>query len=393
LSAKHQTLAEMLSACGYVTGGFVANHTFCHRDYGLARGFVHYEDLPTSLVEVFRSTQLGRCMLGAIDVIRFTMSELWGEELLVRVLGDDPRISLWAPPVKPAPRINRDAIDWMVAQRGRPFFAFLNYMDAHDPFIPPRQAEGRFGRKPTTSPERAAVRAWPESARAGLPAATIELARDSYDSCIAALDDQLGRLFDELEARRLLGNTVVIITADHGEHFGRAHPGMFGHGISLYPQLIHVPLLLIAPGRIPSGHVISTPVSLRDVPATVVDLVGVGSRCYSPGRSLSRFWASDGAAQAEAVLAEFQLELRPWNDRQRYWESVTFGDMTYIRNASGHYELYNTAVDPEADFDLARSALAVGLVEQFRKTADWFFADSPARFGSKEPNERSGRPR
>jgi arylsulfatase A-like enzyme len=382
LAPQYQTLAEALRARGYLTAGFVANHTFCHRDYGLARGFIHYEDLPVSIVEVLRSTRLGGRVLSYLDVIRFKVSDLWGDELLVRVFGDDPRICLAAPPVKNAARINRDALAWMSAQRERPFFAFLNYMDAHDPFVPPRTAEGRFGIKPTTPSDRAAIRDWPDSARADSHPAAIELARDCYDTCIAALDFQLGRLFDELQSRALLDNTVLIVTADHGEHFGGARAGLFGHGISLYPELIHVPLLVIAPGRVPTGQVISAPVSLRDLPATVVDLVGLGRGSLFPGESLSRLWdsgAPDHAAVGEPVLAEVEIETRPFADPERYWESVTIGDITYLRNAAGHYELYNTAVDPEAVHNLASSAGIGDLVERFRSTADRGFANSPAR--------------
>jgi arylsulfatase A-like enzyme len=394
LGAKHQTLAEVLSSCGYVTAGFVANHTFCHRDYGLARGFIHYEDLPTSFVEVLRSTRLGSRVLGGIDVIRFKLSELMGDEFLVRLFGDDPRVSFADPPVKNAESINRDALDWMLAQKGRPFFAFLNYMDAHNPFIPPRSSEGRFGAKPASASDRAAMRGWPESARAHPAPATLKLARDCYDTCIAALDDQLGRLFDELESAALLNSTVVIVTGDHGEHFGDPHADLVGHGISLYPQLIHVPLLVIAPGSGPQGQVISAPVSLRDLPATVVDLIGAGRAFSFPGRSLSRFWAGDtgnDARPAEPVLAEVELELRSWNDPARYWESVTIGDMTYIRNATGHYKLYNTALDPDAAHDLAGSAGVGQFVEHLRSTSDRFFADSPARFANDQSRARSPR--
>ena len=167
---------------------------------------------------------------------------------------------------------------------------FLNYFDAHDPYFPPRGADGHFGLKPSTPSERATIRDWTHQPRQGeAPPSTTKLARDCYDDCLAYLDDQLGRLFNELDTRGVLENTLVIITSDHGENFGE-HAGIFGHGQSLYPQEIRVPLLVIAPGRVPSGQIISAPVSLRDLPATVVDLVGLELESSFPGRSLARFW-------------------------------------------------------------------------------------------------------
>ena len=74
----------------------------------------------------------------------------------------------------------------------------------------------------------------------------IALARDAYDDCVADLDEQLGRLIDELERRGVLDRTWVIITADHGESFGE-HPGVFRHGTSLYQTELHVPLVIIPP--------------------------------------------------------------------------------------------------------------------------------------------------
>ena len=71
---------------------------------------------------------------------------------------------------------------------------------------------------------------------------------DAYDGALAYLDDQLGSLLDELEHRRLLDDTLVVITADHGEELGEH--AVFDHGYSLYRQALQVPLLIVAPGRV-----------------------------------------------------------------------------------------------------------------------------------------------
>ena len=82
------------------------------------------------------------------------------------------------------------------------------------------------------------------------------MARDCYDDCIAFLDDQLGRLLDELRGQGLLDNTLVIITSDHGESFG--DHGVFGHGTGLYLDQIAVPLVILSPDA-PAGRIVTTP--------------------------------------------------------------------------------------------------------------------------------------
>lgn len=187
---------------------------------------------------------------------------------------------------------------------------------------------------------------------------TAELFRDSYDSCIAAIDDQFGRLFDALESRRLLENTLVIITSDHGEHFNDRH--LFGHGNSLYRPLLHVPLLIFPPGKDRvRGQVVTDPVSLGHLPATINDLLGCGNRSPLPGRSLARYWAGPpGPPRPEALLAEVEHQtvfppsphipasLGPL-------QAIVADSRVYIFNqGNGREEIYDLATDPHETHDL-----------------------------------------
>ena len=104
-------------------------------------------------------------------------------------------------------------------------------------------------------------------------------------------------MFSELDAKGLLENTLVVVTADHGELIGER--GEFGHGQSLHHEVVNVPLLVVAPRRVPSGRIVPTPVSLRDLPATVVDLLGLASESPFPGRSLARHWSSPSTPTPE----------------------------------------------------------------------------------------------
>ena len=131
LDATHPTLAEYLARQGYTTAGFVANTYYCNSRYGLDRGFARYEDFleneSVSLFEIVRSSSLGKSAL-----------MLMGYSMRLPTADVGSR--------KAAATINRNALDWLSRRPAdRPFFIFLNYYDAHSPFIPPEEATRRFG--------------------------------------------------------------------------------------------------------------------------------------------------------------------------------------------------------------------------------------------------------
>jgi arylsulfatase A-like enzyme len=350
LDQTHPTLAEYLRDRGYATAGFVGNTFFCNSWYGLNRGFLHYEDVAVDLVETIRSSDIGR--------------------MLVRKLAPSScnrdRIHAYFNR-KDAPTINHDALAWLATRPdGRPFFVFLNYYDAHDPYLTAEAAPRHFGLTPTTVAETAALRNWLRVDHAKLPARTLQVARDGYDDCIAYLDQQVGHLLAELETKGLLENTVVILTADHGELMGEH--GAYGHGSHLYQQVINVPLVVVAPQRIPSGRVVSTPISLRDLPATVIDLLGLGQSPF-PGRSLERCWRSESgrdAEQDEYLLSETADELSRGPAADEPSRALAYQGRVYIRNKDGREELYDLASDPTESRDLSASPLALPALERFR---------------------------
>ena len=178
------------------------------------------------------------------------------------------------------------------------------------------------------------------------------MARDFYDDCLLYIDEQLGILFDELQRRGVLEKTLIVVTSDHGEGLGEH--GLFDHGESLYRTEIGVPLVIVPPSGLQTSAVVDEPVSLRDLPATIVDLVGQGTGSPFPGASLTRFWGESGskgvrsARVDDPVISELMAPnpARPNQGRspaaQGPLVSLAKGDFVYIRNeGDGREQLFN----------------------------------------------------
>jgi arylsulfatase A-like enzyme len=355
LDATWPTIAAYLSTHGYATGGFVGNVFFCNAWYGLARGFEHYEDfygdeVGVSIAETIHCSRLGH---GFFNLTSHALPPLRTR--------------------KDAARINGDLLDWLSTAKGRPFFAFLNYFDAHAPFVPPDGFERRFGPGPQSDADHAMLREWTVRAGRNLPARAVELVRDGYDDCIASLDQEIGRLFDELERREILDDTLVIITSDHGESMGEH--GYFGHGTSLYNQEVHVPLIVIPPGGRSSPVRIRRPVSLCEIPATVVDLLGLAEASPFPGASLARHWGGSrrtNYSRVSPVISEVSLREKfgKSNDGPPAFRgplsSLAARGKTYIRAGERAEELYDLARDPAQSHDLSGSAGAQPILDELR---------------------------
>ncbi len=264
LDATYPTLAEYLASRGYQTTGFAANTNCCSYETGLDRGFAHFEDYSLTPRSLLSRTVPGKWILEHISMIDDFYDKKW--------------VGLQS---RGAREINDAFLDWLGRRRpDRPFFAFLNEFDAHEPYIPPAEHCGHFGIRPEIPRDFESLVDFVGTNKNEVPQRDIELARDCYDDCIAFLDEQLGRLLDKLQAQGLLENTDVIITSDHGEAFGEH--GLFGHIYSVNLNEIGVPLVILSPGA-PAGRVVYSPVSLRDVPATVVRPAGSLGRLALPG--------------------------------------------------------------------------------------------------------------
>jgi arylsulfatase A-like enzyme len=349
LDATYPTLAEYLRDRGYATAGFVANTFFCNHWYGLGRGFVHYEDTAVTPVEIIRSSGLGRRLVKGLGSLSRNRPNAYFQR-------------------KDAPTINQEVLRWLDHRPDdRPFFAFLNYYDAHDPYLTEVEPTRAFGLRPRSKAELALLQNWHLCNKTKLTPHDIALARDCYDDCIAYLDGELGKLFEGLERRGLLASTLVVVTSDHGEEFNERNG--FGHGHSLHHEVAQVPLMIVAPSLIPSGRVVTAPVSLRDLPATIVDLLQFSDGSPLPGRSLARHWserANAGAGPGEPLLSEVVDREPVWPASWRLPKSLIVDEMLYLLNRDGSEELYNLANDRAEKTNLASSESSQRDLERFR---------------------------
>jgi uncharacterized sulfatase len=195
----------------------------------------------------------------------------------------------------------------------RPYFAFLNLMETHLPYEPPARFSREFA--PTYHEDREAhdfldsynhrTFDWIAPITKPFSDAQHRVLNEMYNAEVAYEDHELRRLLDYLDEPEVRDNTLVIITADHGE--GLDHHGYVGHSLVVYEDLIRVPLIVRYPPLTSAGERIETPVSTRRVFHTILDAVDLPAtdnafRASLADLSLARSRSGDGAH--DPVFAE-----------------------------------------------------------------------------------------
>jgi arylsulfatase A-like enzyme len=340
LDARFTTIAEALLARGYRTGAFSANVVFFNRAQGFGRGFLHFEDYFQTVGDALIRTLYGR------EAKKYLLPYAPFEDIVGR---------------RSAADINRSALRWIERDTTRPFFAFLNYFDTHDPHVP----EQPYRRKFSTQEHPGGIlnddirREDPD-----LTPAQLQGEIDAYDGSVAYTDEHIGRLLAALRQWGLLQNTFVFVTSDHGESLGDHN--LFLHRNALYRELIHVPLIIVRPGVVPAGWRIAQPVTNAALPATIMTLVGADGAAEFPQRSLTRSWTADSdRSDWPAPIAE--LARFRWGPPRRpsthgATKSVVTSDWHYIIHEKFGVQLYDWKHDPEELRNLAQQAALQSIV-------------------------------
>lgn len=240
LPSRAVTLAEVLRAEGYITGGF-GNNIHLSPLFHLNKGFDEYEYLAPNYL--FGATE-SASQLAAYQVARRVNEGLFRQRDVHNFY-------------QPAEVVTGKGLEWVRRHAGDRFFLMLHYMDAHDPYFEhPRNGYA--------------------IARVSLPNPRPELAPEMkrlYAGEIAYMDQHLGDLFAGLKQQGLYDDTLIIFTADHGEEFYE-HGGWW-HGTTLYQEQIHVPLLLKQPGFADAGRVDEGLARTLDLAPTILAAAGL----------------------------------------------------------------------------------------------------------------------
>lgn len=232
-----------------------------------------------------------------------------------------------------------------------------------------------------------------------------DVVKSWYDGEIAYLDQRLGEVFTFLREEGLLENTLLIITADHGENFGEH--GFASHHFNLYDSLLHVPLLISYPEMIPKGRKLKGVVSTVDIFPTIMSMLGIETEDGSiQGKSLYPF---DEKHMNRFVCAECGKSVinSPWrrhipgfqmfkNEIEKYDKGLKClrnGQFKYILFSDNAEELYDVKKDPLETNDISSEHrdLVKHLRKQLESVVDISFFgpnEFPDRQGSNEMLQR-----
>ncbi len=310
LPDNFKTVAEHMRDSGYYTEAIVSNF-FLHPEYNMNQGFLDYNYYPKRqiLIESF-----GARLIKSVSPDKFSEN--------ISTLG-----------------LTDLAADWIKANRDRDFFLWVHYYDPHLPYEPPLEyisqdapSGSRIGNDFQTAGDIRGGKFIPTAEER-------EKIRELYNAEVRYVDDNIGRLLDTIKDLDLYNDSLIILTSDHGEEFW--DHGGFEHGHSLYNELIHVPLIIKAPGaRV--NETIDTRVGTQSLMPTILDMTGIS---YDKDRvtisSLAPLLENRPADYVEQPLVSTSV---------LYYEDkvgVIFDDDKYIHSmVTNRDELYNLKRDP-----------------------------------------------
>ncbi len=344
LEDEYETLAEILGKNGYRSFLFSAN-PFISADNNFDQGFDAAEH-PWSEQHLAKSAAIIKSKIDPADK---------SSELPKKILSG--KVESWA--IKACGEVAADAmVSWLDRSNGdKPYFALINYMEAHRPLLPPRRLREKFmtdaqiNRSYKT--DVSWVRMWEYVF--GLfdyRSEEEEAINLTYDAAVAELDEILQKLLTSLEKRGDLDNTIVIITADHGEHLCDHH--LLDHQYSLYQPLLKVPMILWHPKNIKPGRN-KHPVANIDAFPTILELANVATQPVPNEYAQSllhtrdrRVRHSDYFAPPNNPIKDVKRKNRKWDEKPflRRLRAVVDGQYKFIWASDENHALFDLSIDP-----------------------------------------------
>jgi arylsulfatase A-like enzyme len=337
-------LSEVFGQAGFDSAAVVANFNV-GRTHGFDQGFDHFVE---------------------------SWQERWAEDARGRkYVNTAGRVKAYTN----ATLVTDQALRWLRARdESKPFFLWLHYMDPHGPYVPPESYAELFqGRHASGTIPPAKLPSYQRQLRGRRLITDLGFYRAQYDREIRYFDDELGRLIEAL-AELGLGQTLIAVTADHGESLGE-HDYYLEHGLLSYQPTAHVPLILVQPGRIEAGLVLERPIGLIDLAPTLVELAGVPVPPSHEGVSVAGLLRGEvGAAAPDRVFMEagYQPGASQLSVRDGRWKLIhvrSAAERTLMTGAE--YELYDLQTDP-AELTNRAAANPEIVLRLSRELAQWY---------------------
>jgi arylsulfatase A-like enzyme len=307
-------LPTALKAAGYDTAAFVSASALSGK-LGLARGFDLYED--------------------SFDVKELDQRQRHGDATTAA------------------------ANAWLARPHDRPFLLWVHYFDPHYPYTPPAPYDTLYGDDytgPADGSLEYLLKVWGRGGKEKIEttAADRQHMVDLYDGEIASLDHHLGALFAAVDADGRDRDTLLMVTADHGESLGE-HDYLFDHGEYLYEPTLHIPLIIRPPTRLDvSPAVVDAPVQNMDLAPTAMSFAGLPATPGPGGRDLSPVLGKGGSLAAQTAI--FAESCRPWGIEKKHKgeyrnlykaQAARTGDIKLIATPfQDRIEVYDLQADP-----------------------------------------------
>jgi len=359
LRAGIPVLAEVFQEAGYETAA-ISNNTWISEEFGFGRGFeafhktwqyIQSDDDLGRIAREYEGTDKIRALIRATVAGNPAVNianALYGRFIRKQVDSGARHTNQW--------------IDsWLdTRDQSRPFFLFANYLEPHLEYRPPREYAKRY--LPDTMSYRQAMDVSQDPW--GYIAGTVEMGDRDFDVLqalyraeIAYLQDRLRDLRDRLESAGELDETIVVITADHGENIGEH--GLMDHQYCLYDTLLHVPLT-IRGGAFSPGRIVEQIVQLTDLGPTLLDAAGLEATAYRNKAQGQSFHPDAYGSPGERVYAEYMAPQPSMDALERRVGDLPATVTTYdrslrairsrawklIRGSDGSRELYDVSSDP-----------------------------------------------
>lgn len=262
-----ETLAEVMRAIGYVTGGIVSNVNLSPI-FNFHQGFDHYRYLSPDYLLGARESAAQLCLYNLLRLVR------------MRILGTKKRVGDY---YQCADVVNQEVFSWLETVKDRPFFLFMHYMDPHDPYFAHPYSGEAVARvsQPSPAPEQAGY------------------IRRLYDQEIVYMDSRMGQLISFLKERNLYDSCLIVFVADHGEEF-YDHGGWW-HGTTLYEEVVHIPLIVKLPHSRRAGTRDARLVRSVDIASTIIECTGSAVPAAMQGVN---FLATDSSTPGQAYAEE-----------------------------------------------------------------------------------------